>query len=295
MKVLLTGGTGYVGSRLRDYIKKEGHEVRLLVRRGSEHKIPSTGTFEIERGDIFDTNACLRACEGCDAVVHLIGIIREYPSRGIVFDEAHRVATANIVDAAGRMGVERFVHMSALGASEDAASLYHRTKFAGEQEVQRSSLRWTIFRPAWVFSPGDQLTQTFVDLIHRPVTPLINGGTALMQPIALEDVCTCMARSLAMPETQSQIFELGGPDRIAFREIVQKLATNLGEKLRTMVVPAWAVRPVVMSFQRFASFPLTLDQLRMLLEDNVCEIDRFVKAFQLEPKSFVKALPTLVK
>lgn len=294
MKVLMTGGTGYVGSHLRDYVREEGHDVRLLIRRESTHKVGPASGFEVTEGDILNTNACLRACDGVDAVVHLVGLIREDRREGVTFDEMHRVATHNIVDAARRSGVERFVHMSALGTRADAASEYHRTKFAAEQIVQSCPMRWTIFRPSFTFARGDLLSRRIKELLSRPIVPLIDGGKSRLQPVALEDVCRCMASALAMPETQGQIYELGGPDRLTFRDLVGHAAVALNRGLKTMSVPAWAVRPAVAALQRFMSFPLTLDQLKMLVEDNVCEIDHYVKTFEIEPKSFLKALPNWV-
>lgn len=295
MRVLVTGGTGFVGGRLRETLKDAGHTVRLLVRPGSEHKVTGADAYEIIRGDILNTNACLRASDGCDAVVHLVGIIREFPAKGITFDECHRVATMNIVDAARRMGVQRFVHMSALGVREDASSMYHRTKYAAEELVRHSGMRWTIFRPSWIFGRGDALTRQIIDLISRPRVPLIDGGRWLMQPVSVEDVCGAMTQALSLPETQGKIYELGGPDRIAFRDVVAEIARAVGRNARTMSVPSWGVRPVVRVMQRFASFPLTLDQMRMLREDNVCEIDPYVRVFRMEPRSFLKALPSLVQ
>ncbi|UCH83977.1 MAG: complex I NDUFA9 subunit family protein [Candidatus Latescibacterota bacterium] len=296
MRVLLTGGTGYVGSRLRDFLRDEGHEVRLFVRPSSKDKVKSLekkGEFDIVYGDIYQTNAVLHACDGVDAVVHLIGIIREFPARGITFEELHRVATSNVVDACRRHGVGRIIHMSALGASDDAESDYHRTKRAAERIVEASGMKWTIFRPSWIFSPGDELSRTIVALVNKPVLPLIGGGRSQMQPVALDDVCSCMARSLGMPETQGKIYELGGPDRLAFKEIVATAASQLGKSPTEMAVPAWAIRPFVWLLERFESFPLTLDQIKMLSKDNVCEIDPFVKTFQIEPKSFRDAIPAL--
>ncbi len=296
MRVLLTGGTGYVGSRLREFLRDNGHTVRMLVRAQSADKMKSIegdDSFEIVYGNIFDTNTCHHAAEGCDAVVHLVGIIREDPSSGITFEELHRVATSNIIDAATRAGVERVVHMSALGASDDAASAYHRTKRAAELIVENSGMRWTIFRPSWIFAPGDELTKMIKDVVGKPVIPLIGGGSALVQPVALDDVCTCMARSLDMPETQGMIYELGGPDRVTYKKVFEQAAAALGRKANTMSVPVWMIRPMVGALQRFKSFPLTVDQLKMLSVDNVCEIDRYVKAFELEPKSFSSAIPGL--
>ena len=296
MKVLMTGATGFVGSALREFIRKEGHQVRLLVRKESAAEVQKTlppDAYEIVYGDVFETNTCLRACDGCDAVVHLVGIVREFPSMGITFDEVHRVATANIVDAARRIGAERFIHMSALGAREDAVSEYHRSKRAAERVVEESGLRWTIFRPSWIFAPGDGLSTRIKDIARKPVVPLIAGGRALIQPVALDDVCTCMGRALRMPETQGKTYELGGPDRVSYREIFELASSHAGRKRKTVSVPAGMIRPVVGVLQRFRSFPLTVDQLRMLLEDNVCDIDPFVKTFGVVPASFRQAIPAM--
>ena len=296
MKVLMTGATGFVGSALREFIRKEGHQVRLLVRKESAGEVQKTlppDAYEIVFGDVFETNTCLRACDGCDAVVHLIGIIREFPSRGVTFDEVHRVATANIVDAARRSGVERFIHMSALGARDAAVSEYHRSKRAGERVVEASVLRWTIFRPSWIFASGDELSARIKDLARKPVVPLIAGGRSLIQPVALDDVCTCMGRALRMPETQGKTYELGGPDRVSYREIFEFASSRAGRKGKTVSVPAGMIRPIVGVLQRFQSFPLTVDQLRMLSENNVCEIDPYVKAFGVVPASFRQAIPAM--
>jgi NADH dehydrogenase len=296
MKVLMTGATGFVGSRLREFVRRDGHQVRLLVRKESREKanrITPAGAYEILLGDPFDTNVCLRACDGCDAVIHLIGIIREFPAQGITFDEIHRVATSNVVDAAKRTGVEQFIHMSALGVRDDSKSEYHRSKRAGERIVEQSGLRWTIFRPSWIFAPGDELSGTIKDVVRHPVVPLIDGGRSLVQPVALDDACACFARSLRMPETQGKTYELGGPDRVSYREIFEQAASNMGRKARTVSVPSTLIRPFVGILQRFKSFPLTVDELKMLAEDNVCDIDQFVRTFRVEPASFRQAIPAM--
>jgi NADH dehydrogenase len=294
MKVLITGGTGFVGKHLRDHVRKQGHEVRLLVRSGSEYKVTPADAYEIVSGDIFDTNACLRACDGADAIIHLVGIIREFPAHGITFDQFHPVVTANMLNGARRCGIERFVHMSALGSRDDAPSAYHRSKYASEQLVRESTCRWTIVRPSLIFGQGDHLMPEFLDLVRKPRIPLIAGGQTLFRPVAIQDVCTAMAGSLSMPETQGQAYDLGGACEITMREILEEIAKLSGAGGKFMNLPSWAIRPVVSALQRYPWFPLTRDQMVMLSEANTCEIDRFVKTFNVEPKSFRDALPSLV-
>jgi NADH dehydrogenase len=294
MRVLLTGGTGFVGSALREELKARGHEVVLLVRNlRARSDVPREG-FALRNGDVLDRNACLQACDGCDAVIHLVGIIREYPRRGVTFEQLHVQATENVLYAAARQGVKRFIHMSALGSREGARSRYHRTKYEAESKVRRAGVDWTIFRPSVIFAPGDDFTGMLADLAARKFVPLVEGGRSLLQPVALEDVVRCMADSLLMPETREETYELGGADRMSLRDMLEAVAAHLGIKIKTVNVPAFAMKLVVRMMESRPDFPLTGDQLLMLLEDNVCDMRHASETFGFEPASFRKALPGLL-
>jgi NADH dehydrogenase len=296
MKILLTGGTGYVGQALREKLRLDGHDVRLLVRRESAHKIPAGSGYDIVLGDVMDSHACLRAVDGCQAVVHLVGIIREFPNDGTTYVAMHTEATFNVLDAARRMGTERFVHMSALGARADARSRYHTTKFEAESIVTNSDLDWTVFRPSVIFSPGSEFTRQLVDLVHRPLVPIVDGGKALLQPVSLENLTDAMARSLSMPETQGCSYDVGGPDRVRFADILDRIADHYKLHPNTMKISSTFMKPVVRLLQRFESFPLTVDQLEMLVEDNICDTGEFTKTFRIaELDSFEAALPSLLE
>jgi uncharacterized protein YbjT (DUF2867 family) len=307
MNVLLTGGTGYVGAALRERLAGRGHSVRLLVRRESggtalraggftrAEDFTRTAGFTIAGGDVLDTNSCLRACAGCDAVVHLVGIIREYPRYGITFDELHVRATENIVAAAERQGVKRFVHMSALGSREDAVSTYHKTKYAAESIVRHSALAWTIFRPSVIFDRGSEFIETLVQLAGRRIVPLIGGGSARLQPVARADVAACMAACLTMPGTRGRVFELGGADRLAFKDLLRMIAAHRDGNPKMIALPAFLMKPIVRAMERFPSFPLTSDQLTMLLEDNLCDTAEAERVFGFAPASFIRALPELLE
>ena len=292
----MTGGTGYVGRTLREKLREQGHEVRLMVRRGSEHKTGAAEGVEVVDGDVLDSHACLKAVDGCSAVVNLVGIIREYPDVGTTYVALHTEATFNVLDAAQRSGIGRFVQMSALGARPDSRSGYHRTKFEAEEIVRKSDLRWTIFRPSVIFSPGSEFIRELVDLAHRSVVPLIDGGKASLQPVSLENVTDAMARSLLMPETQHKTFEAGGPDRIRFRELLDRIAAHYKINMNTMAVSSTFLKPLVKLMQGFKSFPLTVDQMMMLIEDNVCDPAEFQSVFGYDKlDSFNEALPSLLE
>jgi len=294
MKILLTGGTGFVGSGVRRELKALGHDVRLLVRPASVDKIDAREGVEVVVGDVLDSQACLRATTGVDAVVHMVGIRREIPQEGITYEAMHTEATYAVVDAARRNGVERIVYMSSLGARDDAPSGYHRTKAESEKIVRESGMRWTFFRPSVIFGPGDEFHPLVADLVHRPIVPVIDDGKALIQPVAHHDVVGPIARSLTMPETQGKTFEVGGPERHTFVEIMYKVARHYGVWPNTVSVSSRFAKPVVKFAQRFRSFPLTLDELYMLLEDNVCDGSEFVTTFGVKLDSYEDKIPSLL-
>jgi len=294
MKILLTGGTGYVGTALRRELGKHGHNVRLLVRPASAGRVETAGNEEIERGDVLDSPACLRAVEGCSAVINLVGVLREYPEEGTTYEALHTEATYNLVDAARRSGVERFVQMSGLGARPDAPSRYHTTKFEAEEIVRKSPMRWTIFRPSVVFGPGDDFHKQLVELVHKPVVPIIDGGKALLQPVSIANVAGAMARSVTMPETQGRVFEVGGPDRVAFGELIERIARHYEIWMNTVKVSSRFLKPAVKMLQRFKTFPLTVEQMIMLTEDNTCDPKAFVETFGVDLDPYLENLPHLL-
>jgi NADH dehydrogenase len=293
MKILLTGGTGFVGSALRRELKSLGHDVRLLVRAESAGKVDKREGFEVLVGDVLDTHACLRAVDGCDALVHLVGIRRENQHHGITYEAMHTEATYSIVDAARRTKVPRVVHMSALGARADAPSRYHRTKHEAEEIVKKSGMRWTFFRPSIIFGVGDEFHPLMAELVHRSIVPVIDGGKSQLQPVSLSNVVGAMARAVTMPVTQGKAYEVGGPERHRFIDLMYKIARHYGVWPNTIAMSSMVAKPLVKSMQRFPNFPLSYEELLMLLEDNVCDPAEFVRTFGVELESYEDKIPLL--
>ena len=293
MKVLVTGGTGFIGTALRGELKRLGHDVRLFVRTQSVGKIDPREGFEIVTGDVLDTHACLRAAEGCDALIHLVGIRREFPQDGITYEAMHTEAAYGMFDAARRAGIERAVYQSGLGARPDAPSRYHRTKFEAEEILKKMDMRWTIFRPSVIFGPGDEFHPIMADLVHRRVVPVIDGGKAMLQPVSLANVIGPLARTVTMPETQGKTYQIAGPERLAFIDIMNKVARYYGVWPNTMAVSSFFAKPMVKFAQRFRSFPLTLEELYLLLEDNVCDPTAFTEAFGVTLDTYTDKIESL--
>ena len=285
-EVLVTGGTGFVGTHVCRALIARGLLPRLLVRPGSEGRIPpdirEKGRFTL--GDVTDREAVEYAAQGTTAVVHLAGIIREFPAKGVTFERLHVAATRNVVDAAVRWEIPRLVHMSALGARAGGATAYFDTKGRAEEYVRASGLAWTIFRPSVIFGPGDQFINELGRLLRAaPFLPVPGDGKYLLQPVFAGDVAKGFADALLWPETERQAFDVGGPERFSYNELLDLVAAGIGRRARKMHVPLSVLRPAVRRLERFGKFPLTTDQLEMLLAGNVCDSDPFYTAFRFSP------------
>jgi NADH dehydrogenase len=289
MKVFLTGATGFVGKVMLHRLRQDGHVVRCLVRSGSEKKLPVEKNVEVRLGDATDPATLEGAMEGCDAVIHLVGIIREFPARGITFEKLHVEATRNMVNAAKGQGIKRYIQMSANGVRPDARADYHKTKWRAEEAVRQSGLNWTIFRPSLIFGPEDEFINELASIIRKtPIVPVFGDGNYRLAPVAVEDVAECFCQALRKEETLGQTYAICGPQDYSYDELLDEIGQALDKKsVRKLHQPLCLIKPVVALMENFSAFPITTTQLTMLLEGNVCDAEEMKKVhevFEYTPK-----------
>ena len=196
MIVAVTGGTGFVGRAVVSELLQAGHQVRILSRKAPERL--TEGVTHVP-GSVVTGIGLDNLLEGVDAVIHLVGIIKEAEEN--TFRATHYGGTVNILAAASRAGIKRYIHMSAMGTREKAVSKYHQTKFAAEEAVRASGLDWTIFRPSTIFGPGDKFINMLVDILRKtPFMPVLGGGKSQMQPVSVRDVAMAFRMELFRPE-----------------------------------------------------------------------------------------------
>ncbi|MBF0135096.1 MAG: complex I NDUFA9 subunit family protein [Magnetococcus sp. DMHC-1] len=290
--ILVTGCTGLVGNSLVRRLLDEGHPVRGLSRKPPARQDPTTKSLQFFRGSVADVATLDGAMEGVDTVIHLVGILVETGTQ--TFANIHQVGTQNVVDVAKRRGVQRIIHMSSLGTRPQAASLYHRTKWEAEEYLRRSNLPHTIFRPSVIFGARDNFVNQFARIMrYTPFMPILGDGRSRMQPIWVEDVVHCVVTAMNDPETIGQTFELGGPERLTFIEIMEAIAATMGKNRLKFYLPMPLLRLEAAVMERLLPRPpLTSDQLLMLREDNICDIDTMVKTFKIEPRNFREGIRT---
>jgi len=281
LKVLVTGGTGFIGPHVVRAIADKGHEPKLLVRDSTRSReLPGQPVV----GEMTNTVSLQHAVEGVDAVVHLVAI-RQGPEEE--FKRVMEQGTRDLVTAAKDAGVKRLVLMSALGTSEQTKNLvpYHHAKWEMEQAVKGSGIEHTIFRPSFVFGRGGGILPTFRKLAKlTPVTPIIGSGEQRIQPIWIDDVAAYFAAALEKENAANKTFELGGPEAVTWNEFWQRLRTSLGIRRRPSIhVPVGLMRVNALVTERLpGNIPLTRDLLKMLeYGDNVVSNDDAVQTFQL--------------
>lgn len=292
MKVFLTGATGFVGKHLARRLVEDGHDLSCLVRSTDcpEAEFLAGLGAGLSVGNILDAESVVAAASGADAVVHLVGIIFE--RRGATFEEIHVHGTINALAAAAMAGAGRYIHMSALGTGSRAESSYHRTKWAGEEQVRNSGLDYTIFRPSTIIGPGGEFFAMLARQVRlSPLLPVVGNGRYRMQPISVFDVAACFSGSIDNARARNQVYEIGGPDQLTYNEMLDIICRVMGKKRAKLHIPVAAVKPVAWLGERLMSRPLlTSDQLKMLLKDNVCDIDKMRDELGVQPAPFEDAV-----
>ena len=305
--VLVTGATGFVGySVVRELLSRGLTPVCLLRSEAKllrRHPEVNPDRFVRVLGSLSDRTALLRAAEMSQAAIHLVGIIIERRLRGQTFAGIHRKGTGHVVAAAQKAGIRRFIHMSALGAREDAVSRYHQTKWAAEECVRGSGLDWTIFRPSLIHGPDGEfmaLMKRFMCSLMPPVIPYFGSGDAKLQPVFVKDVAYCAVEALFRTETIGKTYPLGGPGVYSWREFYNACRALIpGTKawkpmvsqpvpvaklLATLSAPPMALAEMLvpsLGLLRFDRGQVTMSQ-----EDNVCDHTEAEEAFGIRMRSF---------
>jgi NADH dehydrogenase len=239
-------------------------------------------------GDVTDPASLVDLIDGCEVVVHLVGIIEESGSG--TFDSVIRQGTENVVNEAKRAGVRHFVQMSALGAQDNPALAYMQAKMRSEEIVKSSGLTYTIIRPSVIFGEGDGFINALAGVVKAfPVIPVVGNGQTLFQPVAVSDVASAFAAVVNDPElAHNQTIELGGSDELTYEEMIDLIALELEKKKPKVHVPVGLMKLILKlssPLPKALRPPVTSEQLKMLALDNSTDPAPLQRLIGREPLS----------
>jgi len=287
---LVLGGTGFIGRHVVARLVAAGHRVTVLTRRraAARHLI-LLPTVDVVEGDPLDAATLARLAVPVSAVTNLAGILHERGAQ--TFARVHVELPRLIVDACRTAGVQRIVHMSALGADAQGPSRYLRSKGEGEAIVEASGLDWTIFRPSVVFGREDRFLNLFAKLAAAlPVLAVASPG-ARFQPVYVRDVAACVQHALADDATIGQRYALCGPKAYTLRELMAYAAEVSGHPRPIIGLGPTASRLQALVLEMLPGDLMSRDNLLSMTRDNVCE-GPFPPVFGLTPTALEAVVPS---
>lgn len=285
MRIAVVGATGFVGSHVVRHLAEGGHGVVAISRSG--RRLPQWGgAVETRAADVTTAAGLGLALEGADGVVHLVAIPRE--QKGRTFDEVNVRGTQRVVDAATAAGVRRIVHLSVLGVADEPSLDYLYSKWRGEQAVRDSELDWVVMRPSLLFGPGDgffRLVRTTLKWWSPGIVVIPGDGSARFQPLAVDDLAFAVERSLTDASRARSVYELGGPEWLTYREIVDEVMRVTGMRRLKMGMPIPLISALTTVTDRVLPiFPVSHDQIASLQRPNFTDLDAFERAFGVKPR-----------
>ena len=296
MRILILGGTGFVGRALCARLVAAGHEVLVPTTHQHRHRdLTVLPTLVLAEGDVHEPEFLRRCCEKKDTVINLVGILNEKGRSGQGFARAHVELPEKLVAACRAAGVKRLLHMSAIHAALNAPSHYLRTKAMGEDTVHRAAadgLHVTSFRPSVIFGPRDSFVNRFAGLLKFApgVFPLACPDSKF-QPVYVEDVASAFVHALRDTGTYSQRYDLCGPKVYTLREIVSYIAQLMGKRVHIVGLNQTLshMQAAIMEFA--PGKPFSLDNFRSLQVDSVCSGRAFPEVFGITPTPMEQVMP----
>jgi NADH dehydrogenase len=246
--ILVAGGTGFIGRAIASELRRQGHPVRVLTRGGKDNPFVKDRGVELAVGDVREPATLETALAGCDTVICAVqfpGHPVERPKAGFTYDEFDRKGTENLVAAAKKAGVTRFVYLSGAGVGKGRPDEWFVAKDRAEAAVRGSGLTWTILRPSWVYGPRDRsLNRLAMFARLLPVVPLTGNGKNRVRPVHVDDVAAAVAASLKLPAADDQVIEVGGPQFLTMRQVVRTMLGVMGKHRLVLPQPAPLVKMV---------------------------------------------------
>jgi NADH dehydrogenase len=299
--ILVSGGTGIVGSAIVAELRKQGQGVAVLGRDAGKIERAFGGAVEARPGDVTRPESLLAAMSGIDTVINAVQFPTspiEVPRRGWTFEKVDFQGTVNQVDAAKAAGVKRFVYVSGVGAALDSPKHWFRYKAMAEEHLRESGLEWTIVRPSWVYGPRDHSLNRLLGFTRfLPFLPMFGDGEQPMQPVFIDDVGRIVAQAATSPAAANQVFEAGGPDVFSMNQVLKMGLEVMGRKRPILHQPLFVGKLIgsLVSLQPFVTPPLTADAVDFISSPALADTSNLVSLLKPELTPLRQGLESYLK
>ena len=270
--IAIFGAGGFIGKHLMRELTKLDYRIKVATRspylKGYLKTQGNPGQIELFETNIFDLDSIKEVLNNCNFVINLVGIL--YETRKQKFDAVHSYFPDLLSKACSELGIEKLIHVSALGIKEKHPSKYMQSKLEGENKIRENFNGSKILRPSVIFGQEDKFFNTFAQIAQfSPMLPLIGGGKTKFAPIYVGDVAKAIVRALEINNSESEIYELGGPKEYSFKELMKILLTEIKKKRFLVSIP-WGLARFQSYFLQMLPNPLlTPDQVELLKHSNV--------------------------
>jgi NADH dehydrogenase len=297
--ITIFGASGFLGRHVVRALAPHGYRIRAAVRRpdlaGHLQPLGRVGQIHAVQANLRHPASIEAAVRDASVVINLVGILFERGRQR--FATVHAEGAEAVARAAAAHGA-RLIHVSAIGADENATALYARSKGLGEKAVLAAVPAATIFRPSIIFGPDDAFFNKFAAMARMsPVLPLVGGGETRFQPVFGGDVADAIVKAVAGETRPGTIYELGGPGIFTFERLLQFVIVTIKRRRMLMPIPFWAAKLLAQALQFLPSPPLTPDQVELLKENNIVSglavsEGRTLAGLGIEPRSVAAIVPS---
>ncbi len=286
--ILLLGATGLLGGQVLRRLVDKKYPTKLFIRGSSDWKDASIQNLrhrgvDISVADVTDKEAVMTSLVDCTAVINIVGSMR--PGKSIDLQELHVNAVQNLIAASQRRGVQRFIHVSCLGATSTTASPYLKTKWESEKAVKEAEHYWTIFRPSYMFGERFPFLDVLMPLIKfRMCMPVLGSGMNQIQPVCVDNVADCIVDSIYRKDCAGQTYEMGGPVTYSMMQFMEKVRTELGIGGPTFNVPTPTVAKASAALTKLLpGSAISEDVVKLIMANSFTDSNALETSFSTKP------------
>jgi uncharacterized protein YbjT (DUF2867 family) len=295
VKIVVVGGTGFLGRHIARALLDAGHDVTVLGRHPeSVSEIPLLAGASAARGDVTDVQSLEGTLEGADAVVMTVTFPNypmELPRKGLTFERYEGDGSANLVAEARRAGVPRFLYISGAGADPASDKTWYRAKGLAERSIKSSGIDYVIIRPSWIYGPEDKSVNKIATMVKLlPVVPRLGVRPQRIQPLFVDDLATAVEHAFARDDAWNQTFEIGGPEVMTMNDVIHTIAEVLGMKRAVLPVPLWLAKLGTAPLVLLPTPPMTPGGVEFATQDGLVDLRATTRVLGVDPVPFKEGL-----